>query len=477
MPPKPHLLIESGPEKGRELTIPEPGARIGRAHGNDFELKDPTLSRFQCRFYFADGLLYVADLGSTNQTLVNGKPITDVALANGDSLEAGEMVIRVVNNRSSFSPGDSQAAPAPAPATAPAAAPQPQPPKPPTASFQSIAPAKPATGAMAALRGLTGDTEIDLGLASSPKKTPATTGAPGATRRPPGWLWAALFGIVAAAGVAIIVMLFQDDRKPPSQAAKALPLEIQYEKVEASPANVFRYHMTLDAEGRLRVRIDDLDQNRQIEKDKVVDAELLRELRDTLGARGFFDLNDKYEGAPSDQHVLYDVTLVLGRNAKRVKVFNKIAPTGFTEIREILETFAQNELGLAALSLPPEQARKRAEDAWQLGNKLFAERNSPQQDNLWRAIKAFSEAEWYLESIEPKPELYAQAIQMGQTCQEDLKKRFEQMQFDADRSIQLSEWEKAARTLRVILEMIPDRTDDRHKAIQRKLLDVERRLR
>ena len=115
--------------------------------------------------------------------------------------------------------------------------------------------------------------------------------------------------------------------------------------------------MTLDADGRLRVRIDDLDQNRQIEKDKVVDAELLRELRDTLGARGFFDLNDKYEGAPSDQHVLYDVTLVLGRNAKRVKVFNKIAPTGFTEIREILETFAQNELGLAALSLPPEQAR------------------------------------------------------------------------------------------------------------------------
>ena len=471
MPPKSHLLIESGPEKGRELTIPEPGARIGRAHGNDFELKDPTLSRFQCRFYFAEGLLYVADLGSTNQTLVNGKPVTDVALAIGDSLEVGEMVIRVVNNRSVLSPGDSQAAPTPD------APPPPPPPKPPTASFQSIAPAKPATGALAALRGLGGDTEIDLGLASSPKRSPATTGTPGTTRRAPGWVWAALFGIVAAAGIAVVVLLFQDNRKPASQAARPLPLEIQYEKVEASPANVFRYHMTLDADGRLRVRIDDLDQNRQIEKDKVVDPELLRELRDTLGARGFFDLNDKYEGAPSDQHVLYDVTLVLGRNAKRVKVFNKIAPTGFTEIREILETFAQNELGLAALSLPPEQARKRAEDAWLLGNKLYAERNSPQQDNLWRAIKAFSEAEWYLEAIEPKPELYAQSIQMGQTCQDELKNRFEQMQFDADRSIQLSEWEKAARTLRTILEMIPDRTDDRHKAIQRKLLDVERRLR
>ncbi|MFO1491192.1 MAG: FHA domain-containing protein [Kiritimatiellia bacterium] len=464
MTPKPHLLIESGPDQGRSLTVPEPGARIGRAHGNDFELKDPTLSRFQCRFYFADGLLYVADLGSTNQTLVNGKPVTDVALAPGDALAVGEMVIRVVNNRSASASGDSQAAPAPAPAAKPA-----------TASFPSIAPAKPATGAFGVARGA--DTDIDLGLASSPKTPAKPGGEPGALRKPPGWLWAAVFGIVAAAGVAITFLLLKDPPKPAGAASKPLPLEIRYEKVEANASNIFRYGMQLDADGRLRVRIDDLDQNRQIEKDKVVDAELLRELRDTLGAKGFFDLNDRYEGAPSEQHVLFDLTLVLGRNAKRVKVFNKLPPTEFTEIREILETFAQNELGLAALSLPPEQARKRAEDAWLLGNKLYAERNSPQQDNLWRAIKAFSETEWYLEALEPKPDLYAQAIQMGQTCQEELKTRFEQMQFTADRHIQLSEWDKAAKVLRTILEMIPDRTDDRHKAIQRKLLDVERRLR
>ena len=39
------------------------------------------------------------------------------------------------------------------------------------------------------------------------------------------------------------------------------------------------------------------------------------------------------------------------------------------------------------------------------------------------------------------------------------------------------EWETAAATLRDLLQVIPDRADDRNKEITRKLLDAEARIR
>ena len=63
-----HLIVEEGPERGREISIPEAGARVGRARENDIVLDDASLSRFQCRFYFKEDRLYVMDLGSTNCT-------------------------------------------------------------------------------------------------------------------------------------------------------------------------------------------------------------------------------------------------------------------------------------------------------------------------------------------------------------------------------------------------------------------------
>nr|MDA3875241.1 FHA domain-containing protein [Kiritimatiellia bacterium] len=88
--PPPHLLIEEGPEKGRELVIPEKGARLGRALENDITISDAAMSRFQCRMYFRDDFLHIMDLGSTNETLVNNEPVSDRALRYGDEILIGE---------------------------------------------------------------------------------------------------------------------------------------------------------------------------------------------------------------------------------------------------------------------------------------------------------------------------------------------------------------------------------------------------
>jgi len=86
-----HLTVEKGPDKGRGLTIPAEGARVGRSSNNDIVLMDPAMSRFHCRFFFKPGEgLWAEDLGSANQTLLNDKPLYESRLHNGDRRSDGD---------------------------------------------------------------------------------------------------------------------------------------------------------------------------------------------------------------------------------------------------------------------------------------------------------------------------------------------------------------------------------------------------
>ena len=92
-----HLVVERGPDQGLDITVPAGGARAGRSSGNDIVLADPSLSRFHCRFHFKDGRdLCVSDLASTNETVVNGKPVSDMQLFVGDRVTIGETTMKVV---------------------------------------------------------------------------------------------------------------------------------------------------------------------------------------------------------------------------------------------------------------------------------------------------------------------------------------------------------------------------------------------
>jgi diguanylate cyclase (GGDEF)-like protein len=90
--------------RGELMAVPIPLERdevmIGRALEADVRLNDSRASRLHARITSerdaetGDTAYRIADLGSTNGTLVNGGPITEVFLNDGDKIEIGEHLFR-----------------------------------------------------------------------------------------------------------------------------------------------------------------------------------------------------------------------------------------------------------------------------------------------------------------------------------------------------------------------------------------------
>ncbi len=433
-----HLRVEAGPDRGRELSIPEAGGRVGRAAENDIVLSDASLSRFHCRFYFkSDRDLCVSDLASTNETLVNDRPITDIRLIAGDAVTIGETRMRVVC--------DTLTAPAPA---------------------EPVPDALPPEGAP---RGK----DIDLGLASAPEPTMLVAAARPLWRR---LLWPlALTLVIAGAAVAALRIL----RKPPTGAAgagnRAPALEIAYERVQAHPKNIFRYAVTLSADKKLAVRIDNLEDGRVVSEEKRCDPAAYDDLARKLAGLDFAALKETYQGVAPDLYVSSDLTLTLGRAAKRVRVFNCEEPEIFQKAREAIENFVQVELKLFALNQPPEKLREMAQEAWLQGKKLLDEKEI-RHGNLYAAIQQFTLVERYLQNLEPKPDYYAEAIAARRESERTLGETHKEFKFRIEQAVELREWERANRDLQTLMEILPDRSDERYDWAYKMQIDVQRRL-
>lgn len=80
---------------GERIPVTKRETSIGRSRERDVVVDDPNVSRQHCeiRHVGYDYVLY--DLNSTNGVVVNGRPITRVALANGDVITLGATEIRV----------------------------------------------------------------------------------------------------------------------------------------------------------------------------------------------------------------------------------------------------------------------------------------------------------------------------------------------------------------------------------------------
>lgn len=119
------------------------GLTIGRQPGCDIVLDDHKASRRHAVLHVAGSVVEVEDLGSSNGTLLNGKPVTRRMLRDGDEVHIGATVLRYVERMAApaapASPAAAAAddddldlfggeAPSPAPApSAPMAAPRPVP--------------------------------------------------------------------------------------------------------------------------------------------------------------------------------------------------------------------------------------------------------------------------------------------------------------------------------------------------------------
>lgn len=91
------LKVLSGPHLGREFTFAQPDTfLIGRGETAHFSLpNDRFFSRNHCLLEIAPPRCFLRDLGSTNGTFVNGKPVQTTHLRSGDRIQGGETVLLV----------------------------------------------------------------------------------------------------------------------------------------------------------------------------------------------------------------------------------------------------------------------------------------------------------------------------------------------------------------------------------------------
>ena len=92
------LLVLNGERKGETYLLTEGHAlTLGRDAVNDIRLADSKLSRIHCQVEVIGGRCQVADLNSTNGTVMNGERIeVEARLAVDDEIEAGTTKLRLI---------------------------------------------------------------------------------------------------------------------------------------------------------------------------------------------------------------------------------------------------------------------------------------------------------------------------------------------------------------------------------------------
>ena len=432
-----HLLITKGPDSGREIHVPPEGVRIGRSSRNDISIADEAMSRFQCRFYIQAGEgLWVSDLGSANGTMVNGKLVQEQRLHLKDEILAGDTRIRVINDGTN----ENKSANFPPPAE--------------TSKREEI--------------------PVDLGLRAGG----SADGASKAKVLRRNLIWLAGFMLILVLIVWLqkpVMALFEKPRPAPVQPPTNLPvLEFTFERVEGSSSNIFRYSLELK-KNLLSVQVDDLQNDRHVRREKKEAPEILLDLAHSIESTGVLDLKEDNSGIDPGFYNLSDLSVTIGAVTRRIKVLNQAEPEIFATTRSMIEEFGKNELGLAALAVDPATLVEKARSALLQGKKMWDEREV-RNENLYNAIRSYKECEWYLETIQPKPTFYSEATNARNDCIRELQRRYDDLWFLAERSVKLRDWKEAERQLKVICEMIPDRSDERNRNASKNLVDVERHL-
>jgi serine/threonine-protein kinase PknK len=89
------LFVKSPGQDEKVYEVREPEVTLGRDPQAGIPVEDRTLSRRHCRVYAGPDGWRVTDLGSRNGTFLNGTPILDDRLSEGDRIELGETKISV----------------------------------------------------------------------------------------------------------------------------------------------------------------------------------------------------------------------------------------------------------------------------------------------------------------------------------------------------------------------------------------------
>ncbi|MBO7721443.1 MAG: hypothetical protein J6T01_03460, partial [Kiritimatiellae bacterium] len=294
----------------------------------------------------------------------------------------------------------------------------------------------------------------------------------------------ALWGVAVLIAAAAIYLALKAPPAGPDVAPvaevdeKTRVIEVHYEKVEADLSGIFRYAMTISTGGVISVSLDDSKENRHpVIAPQRLDARALSELDELLSPEALGGLEGEYIGPEPEPQALssWRLRVVYNNAVRSVRVVNTREPPDFRTIREKLETFSKNELGIHAIQYSRDRLISLAEDSISAGRTKWEDRDV-QHGNLFGAVTAFKEAIFYLDTLDPKPDCVREARRGLEDAEKELDRRFRDQRFKADRAINLGQWDEAQKELAVLLEMVPDRADERNREASAKLIDVEKRM-
>ena len=461
------LIVSGGEFSDRTFAVEACGLRVGRSSSCEIRSSDEALSRNHCMFEWSGEFgLKVTDLDSANGTYVNGNDVGTVTteLKAGDVIEAGPFTIAVAG------------APVRTSAAKPAAVP----------SVPAVA------GSPAVASGA-----VDLGLGAAPggagggaagALAGASGGAAGkgAARRKP--LVSYLLMATAVVFIVLIYLVLVDPfqlihrPEPPPEApvrdASDDLVEMVYERIDGDSEKVVRYSMTLENGRQLKVELDDLpEENRHVAKTIELTDAAKKRLAEILADAELAQLGPEYAGPDPEPPALHSRTLriISPARVQSIRSVNAVEPDALLRVREKLEAFSKNEFGIWASGYSKAQLLELATESAKLGAAKWEERDV-EHGNVHAAVCAYREAIFYLDTVNPKPPEFEEYRQLLKEADAELEKRFHDQRFTADRALNMGDWETAQRELKVLLEMVPDREDDRYREASAKLVDVEKRM-
>ena len=98
------LVTISGDRLGVEFALEQECVILGRGPSVDLAFDDSSMSRQHAAVEFVDQQFRVRDLGSTNGTLLNGKPVQVDEFQHGDRLEIGSHELQLIIEETTETP-------------------------------------------------------------------------------------------------------------------------------------------------------------------------------------------------------------------------------------------------------------------------------------------------------------------------------------------------------------------------------------
>ncbi|MEI6807354.1 MAG: FHA domain-containing protein [bacterium] len=436
------LVVETGPCKGQKFVIEDGGsARAGRSSTSDISLNDPSVSRFHCRIFFKPGKgLWIADLGSANQTLVNGTSVQEAQLKPHDRIEIGDSTFTVVSDGSD-----------------------------PVAAVQTAAlPVPPVSpGRTAPAGGI-----VDLGLTATEIRHKES--------KPNIRLLALLFVLMAMSVLVVWIFFFRNigTRKPIANETEARieDLELRYEKVDGSLSNIFQCIFVIQGT-KAGIEFHDVADKKHFRKPLTdIDRKVIVNLWESVRNTGVLSLHQTdLIGNVKSTYTLRDLSVLSGTNSYRIRLLNTPEPSEFENARKILEGFGVNEFGIRSWAYPRGELEKLAGESMQIGLKLYDEKNVS-HGNLYKSLRALNESAIFLETVDPKPDFYTDLTAKQELCDKELKTLVADLWFQAERARKIKDWPEAISVLRILCETVPDRSQKDYKEAEDQLADAERRI-